>query len=161
MEQLFNYALTAAYIMGAIASPFGILRAIVDYKRTGQRVRLMGVLTHGAIFCICALISIGAGENPWLPPDVTRSGIRLSFMAWAVFEMLFAFFYAITFVRVRNEFSPYRKLGDAVNFLQLLKDAWVNSGEPTKVAIVITVALLVGLVIWMGYGNYLLPLFGR
>lgn len=44
--------------------------------------------------------------------------------------------------------------------LQLLKDAWIHSGEPTKVAIVITVAVLVGLVIWVGYGNYLLPIFG-
>lgn len=47
-----------------------------------------------------------------------------------------------------------------MKFLELLKDAWVHSGEITKAAIVITIGLLVGLVIWMGYGSYLLPIFG-
>lgn len=152
MEQLFSYALTAAYVMGAIASSFGVLRAIVDYKRTGQKVRLMGVLTHGSIFCVCALISISAGDNPWLSPEFTRTGIRLSFMAWAVFEMTFGVLYVRTFVYISGE--------GIVKALQLLKDAWVNSGEITKAAIVITVGLLIGLVIWMGYGSYLLPIFG-
>lgn len=108
MEQLFSYALTAAYLMGAIASPLGVLRAIVDYKRTGQKVRLMGVLTHGAIFCICALISISAGGDPWLSAEFTRSGIRLSFMAWAVFEMIFGLLYAKTFVSLRNTFLIFK-----------------------------------------------------
>ena len=47
-----------------------------------------------------------------------------------------------------------------MKFLELLKDAWVHSGEVTKAAIVVTVGLLVGLVIWLGYGSYLLALLG-
>lgn len=44
--------------------------------------------------------------------------------------------------------------------LQLIRDAWTHSGEITKAAIVVTVGLLIGLVIWLGYGSYLLPIFG-
>ena len=44
--------------------------------------------------------------------------------------------------------------------LQLLKDAWTHSGEITKAAIVLTIGLLIGLVIWLGYGSYLIALLG-
>lgn len=47
-----------------------------------------------------------------------------------------------------------------MKFLELLKDAWTHSGEITKAAIVVTVGLLIGLVIWLGYGSYLIALLG-
>lgn len=102
MEYYFKLALTAAYFMGAIGAPFGILRAYVDYKRTGQRVRLMGILTHGSIFFVCALIAVSAGSNPVFSPEFTRTGIRVAFMTWAVLEMVFGVLYAWIFLYVEK-----------------------------------------------------------
>lgn len=103
MEYYFKLALTAAYFMGAFASLFGILRACVDYRRTGQRVRLMGVFTHASIFSVCTLIAASSGSNPVFSPEFTRTGIRVSFMTWAVFEMAFGVLYAWTYLYVHRK----------------------------------------------------------
>jgi len=102
VEYYFKLALTAAYFMGAFASLFGILRAYVDYKRTGQRVRLMGISTHGAIFFVCALIAVSAGSNPVFSAEFTRTGIRVGFMTWAFCEMAFGAMYAWIFLHVEK-----------------------------------------------------------
>lgn len=98
-----NQALTACYFLAIIASILKSFRYAADYRRKGEWFYLLGVPANVSLVLALGFILVAAGNDPKISGEWIKLGIRLSFMSWAIFGLLFEALYMATFVVIDTE----------------------------------------------------------
>jgi hypothetical protein len=95
--------LGAGYYLGALASLLGAVRCVIDYHRKGQRWQWLGIPAHIGLATALSFIIIATGPDPAFSPEFMQIAIRVSFMTWAVFKLLFMLGYCVTHIGVKGK----------------------------------------------------------
>ncbi len=140
-EITWEAALSICYYLGAIASLLAVIQSIADYKREGQWFRLLGIPAHlGLALALCFII-IGTGADPVRSKYFIQVGVRISFMVWAIFKLLFEIFYCKTFFSIK-------------------KPSTTSEGLLVKITLILFMAILVGLIMARGGGEVIAKALG-
>jgi len=99
---LLSHVLTACYFFAMVTTLLKAARYYVDYRRKRQWFYFLGVPGNIAFFIALTLILVNSGENPLLSGDWIITGIRGSYMGWAIFGILFEILYIATFVVINK-----------------------------------------------------------